>query len=200
MTVSALPFELQVRPVRRTDLGAFAAHIVRHLAESGRDGQAHFAPLSRVERDDVMRESERRWNTPLSHPGWGRVWVLASVDPAEPSPLYALRIVGHVELRGPSLHSALHRADLSMGIEQAYRGHGFGGQLARAAVSYAFAAPQLAWLDLRVFAVNARARQLYERLGFRAVGEQVDAFRMPDGDSISDVWMTLELARGARSP
>lgn len=193
--MSEPPFEVEVRAVRRTDLAAFAAHIVRHLAESGRAGEAHFSPLAAIDRDDVVRESERRWNTPLTHPGWGRVWVLATPDPVTVSPLHPVRVFGHVELRGPAVHSALHRADLSMGIEQAYRGRGFGRQLARTALSYAAATPQLAWIDLRVFAENVRALQLYEMLGFRSVARLDDAFRMPDGASIHDVFMTLRLTR-----
>ena len=83
-------------------------------------------------------------------------------------------------------------------IEQAYRGRGLGGQLARAALSYALAVPQLTWIDLRAFAHNTRALQLYERLGFKRVAELEDAFRMVDGTTIQDVFMTLRLERPAQ--
>lgn len=191
MTAPGPSEALTLQLATRGDAPAFAAHIVRHLAESGSGGAPHFAPLSVVAYDDVAAQSDRRWALSLREPGWGRAWML--IAPARGSlPNDRARVVGHVELRGSLVHSGLHRAELSIGLERAVRGAGHGRRLMREAVAFA-AAAGLAYLDLKVFAHNAPARRLYEALGFRQVALLPDLFRMPDGARIDDVWMTLEL-------
>ena len=56
---------------RRSDAGDFASHMVRHLAESGREGTPHFASIRVAARSDIVRETERKWSTELFAPGWG---------------------------------------------------------------------------------------------------------------------------------
>ncbi|NUP05794.1 MAG: GNAT family N-acetyltransferase [Polyangiaceae bacterium] len=186
--------DLDIVSAKNSDSGDFAAHIARHLAESGAYGSSHFAPVSVVSRDEVAHESERRWSTPLTQPGWGRVWMLTRRDRPSAWPLEAgARVTGHVELRGALLHSGLHRADLSIGIEQGFRSAGFGIRLAHTALSFAYETGRIEYIDLRVFSHNEPARKLYRRLGFAEVGRVDDAFRMTDGTKIDDVMMVLRL-------
>lgn len=180
--------DLDVVAARHSDSGDFASHLVRHLAESGAGG-VHFAPVTHVSRDEVRHESERRWSTQLTEPGWGRVFLLVKRD----RPNGWDRVVGHAELRGGLLHSNLHRVDFSIGIEEPYRAGGQGARLAEAALTFAYRSVQIAYVDLRVFAKNERAKRLYERLGFVEVGRIDDAFRMADGTSIDDILMVRRL-------
>ena len=184
----------EVRPARASDAFDFAAHIARHLAESGQAGNIHFAPVTVVSRDDVVRESERRWATALTQPGWGRVWILVVDPPLDTKPWEsAPRVVGHVELRGSLVHSGLHRAEMSIGLEASYRGAGHGQRLAEVALRFARDIGRFAYLDLKVFSHNDRARRLYARLGFREVGRVDDAFRMADGTKVDDIMMVKRL-------
>jgi RimJ/RimL family protein N-acetyltransferase len=48
-------------------------------------------------------------------------------------------------------------------------------------------------MTLRVFAPNARARRLYERLGFEVEGVLRGEFRVADGTLVDDVLMAREL-------
>jgi RimJ/RimL family protein N-acetyltransferase len=61
-----------------------------------------------------------------------------------------------------------------------------------AAIGFSRDAESLRWLDLRVFAHNARARALYRSLGFEEVGTLRDRFRIGEV-SIDDVIMTLRV-------
>ena len=188
MTTTALPITV----AGASDLSDFASHVVRHLAESGSAGSTHFSPVWEVDWNDVLRETERRWITPAHHPGWGRTWLVWThrwTSPSEPRP----RVIGHLELRGGPVSSALHRAELSLGIEAPFRAKGAGRALIEGAIAWARTNESLVHLDLRVFAENAQARALYRKLGFREVATIRDAYRMRDGTSVDDVFMTLAL-------
>lgn len=103
-------------------------------------------------------------------------------------------IVGHVDLKGNHLKTGMHRCELGIGIEHAYRGQGMGRWLMQTAIDFARSAPTLKWLDLRVFADNKNARLLYTKLGFVELGVVVDRFQI-DGVSMDDALMTLDVSR-----
>ena len=126
---------------------------------------------------------EGLWQRQPGELGWQR-WFLA-LGPEG-------RAIGHVELAGASLASALHRCRLGIGVERGYRGQGLGRRLMQHAIAFAAAQPSLSWVDLRVFVHNDRARALYRSLGFQELGLVPDQFRVA-GASIDDVRMTLAL-------
>ena len=180
-----------VLPARATDAVPFATFLVRHLTESGQPGTPDFAPMREASRSDVIRENERKWATPLSAPAWGRTWLLWDREPRAIALRPAL-VVGYVELRGPFAPAAGHRAELSIGMDADYRGNGWGRRLMHTAITGAQEIPYLAYIDLRVFAGNPRARALYQKLGFVEVGYVLDAFRFPEG-AVDDVLMVLRI-------
>lgn len=188
----------QVLPARPNDVGDYASHLARHLAESGRSGSLHFGITRDVSRTD-LEASNQRWVAPTSVVGWARAWLLWDGDPrgarfgVRASVAPTGRVVGHAELRGPAVSTALHRALFSIGIERAFVGKGYGGELVRNVVDWARAQPSLEWLDLQVFASNTPAIELYKKTGFVEVGATRDAYRMDDGTRIDDVHMVLRL-------
>lgn len=175
-----------------TDLDGFARHMVEHMRESGREGSTHFAPLRALVREDVRAAALARWSKDLDEPVWGRAFLLWAGD----------SVVGHVELRGGRIVAEMHRAVLGMGINRAFTGKGLGRQLAVAAIDWAREEAGLSWIDLGVFANNARARRLYASLGFVEQGAREDAFRIDAGITVTDVQMALDLRSGepARAP
>lgn len=178
-------------PARASDAVDFATFLIRHLAESGTPGTPDFAPMREASRTDVIRENERKWATPLSAPAWGRTFLLWDREPRAIA-LKAAHVVGYVELRGAYAPAAGHRAELSIGMDAPYRGQGWGRRLMETAIAFAREVPQIAYVDLRVFAGNPRARALYQKMGFVEVGYIPDAFRFPEG-SVDDIPMVLRL-------
>jgi ribosomal protein S18 acetylase RimI-like enzyme len=89
----------------------------------------------------------------------------------------------------------MHRAMLGMGVLRRHTGQGHGRRLIEAAVAWARGNTRLAWIDLGVFATNARARALYVRTGFVEQGLRPDAFRIDAGLAVDDVLMALDLRR-----
>lgn len=180
-----------IRLLGGPDFAPLFAHICRHADESGRDGDVIFRPRSQHEVIDELAVRERHrvaWARSLAEPGWMRTWGLV----VEGAPARAgSAIVGHLDLTGGRVPAELHRATLGMGIERRARGQGHGRALLDAAIAWA-RQHGLAWLDLGVFAHNARARAVYRRAGFVEVGTVRDQFRV-DGVAIDDVTMTLAL-------
>jgi RimJ/RimL family protein N-acetyltransferase len=171
-------------PLEDAHLPLLVAHIARHSRESGQDGDPIFRPRSSDAPIDELATIERHragWALPLDEPYWLRTWGLV-VDG---------QIRGHVDLHGGRLPSEFHRAMLGMGVERPHRGRGHGPALLAAAIDWA-RRTELAWLDLGVFAHNARARRLYASVGFVEVGTTRDRYRV-DGAAIDDVAMALAL-------
>lgn len=173
---------VSIRLLRTSDLRAAGHHIERHAAESGRQGDIVFAPFSEFDRDAYETTRYESWRRAVDLPGWERCWGAIDGD----------RIVGHVDLTGGHLYSALHRARLGVGVERAQRGKGLGSALLAVALRWAKSEPDLAWIDLSVFEHNVKARRLYEKLGFRETGRTPDAYRV-NKLAIDDVHMTLRV-------
>jgi RimJ/RimL family protein N-acetyltransferase len=164
------------------NLGPFHAHFRRHRAESGR-GDAHFMPFAPDDEDGPKGLAVEGLARSLRELRWQR-WFLATTDQGD--------VVGHVNLKSDGVRVGLHRCELGIGIERAYRRQGLGRRLMQTAIEFARDAETLSWVDLRVFAHNAAGRALYRSLGFVEIGTLVDRFRI-EGQRIDDVLMTLRL-------
>lgn len=167
---------LTVRQLQVRDLDAYLANFDEVDAGSGVDGAPHFHPYGRLDTVDVedrRRREVMRWTTPLTDVAWRRAWGLFDGD----------EMVGHLYLAGGSLRSGLHRVDLGMGVLAAHRGCGGGSLLLEAAIGWARAETAIDWIDLGVFAENARAQRLYVRHGFVEIGRTPDRYRV-DGASL----------------
>lgn len=75
------------------------------------------------------------------------------------------QVVGWCDITRHGLTGFQHAGKLGMGVHQSYRGQGIGERLARAALQRARAIG-LERVELDVFASNAPAIGLYEKLGF----------------------------------
>lgn len=177
--------QLPIRFAKMTDAEAYADHIVRHAAESGRDGVPYFALSRTVDRAQVLTGVRERWERPYTEPLWGRTFLL--IEPEKN------RVVGHLELRGGRVTAEFHRATIGMGIERSHTNQGHGSRLIRTAADWARQTLSLSWLDLGVFENNEPARKLYRRMGFVECGTRVDAFRVDDDLCVTDISMSLKL-------
>ena len=175
-SVVIVPFTLELND-------ALQQHLQRHRAESGR-GDIHFMPFAPDEEEGPRFITLEKAFLPLDQPGWQRWFCAREKNSGE--------IIGHVDLKGDGLRTGLHRCELGIGIERAWRGKGLGERLMQAAIDFAKAQPGLCWLDLKHFAHNRKAAALYQRLGFQQLGVMPDRFRVA-GQSIDDVLMTLPL-------
>ena len=149
---------LEIRELDEANVNLFDEHFARHRAESGR-GEWHFMPFAPGDASGPGALNIRRLTMPIDAPGWQRWFVAFAEDRS--------RIVGHVDLKGDTIATGLHRCELGIGIERSHRGRGLGRRLMERAIEFARAADTLCWLDLKVFAHNTPARALYQALGFQ---------------------------------
>lgn len=173
---------IPITPVSPADAVLLGAHLKRHRAESGR-GDYHFMPFAPDDPEGPQFVNFDALAIPVDQPGWQRWWVArAGAD-----------IVGHIDVKGGGIRSVLHRCELGIGIERAYRNQGLGRALMQTAINFCRHAQSIDWLDLRVFAHNQNARHLYQSLGFEERGQFEDWIRIGP-TSIDDVLMTLSVA------
>ncbi len=183
-----------LRIARSSDAPAYASHLARHLAASGKEGELHYAPVEGISRSELLDRAEKRWATPLSELGWGRSFLLFAEE-AAPPPAPAEQVVGHVDVRGSELKASAHRASYSIGLDREQRGKGLGEALTVLALDWLRIETAIEYVDLGVFTHNPAARALYRKLGFRETGLTEDAFRLSDGTRIDDVSMSLRIQR-----
>ncbi len=183
----------QIRLARPSDVFAYATHVAKHLAASGRAGEIHYAPVESVKRDEIVANTDRRWRTSLDEPGWGRAWIVVEARAELPGP--AEHVVGHLDLRNDGLPSRWHRATLAIGLDPEVRGKRIGESLSVAALDWLRESTKVEIVDLGVFSHNHAARALYTKLGFREIGFVRDAFRLSDGARIDDIQMARVIQR-----
>lgn len=117
--------------------------------------------------------------------------------PAQPAPdendhRFAIetggRCIGHVGLRTNDDECGGH---YRVGIENPeYWGRGYGTEVTRLVLRYAFGTLDLHRVSLKVAAYNLRARRCYEKCGFRVEGVLRESFQV-DGEWQDDILMAI---------
>ena len=85
-----------------------------------------------------------------------------------------------------------HRSAVAIGVRSAYWNLGIGTAMFQTMIDAA-RARGLSLLELEFIEGNARARALYEKMGFRIVAVKPDAFRLGDGKLYNEYMMQLRL-------
>lgn len=178
--------KFQVRPLQLEDLPSFLAYLEDHLSDNGQGNTPLFQPLSKrdAKLSDTMQQSfAAGLSRPIDQLGWRRVWVARTKQGT---------IVGHIDLRAHREKHTLHRALLGMGVDRDHRRLGIGRLLMNTAFTWAKKEAKLALIDLQVLSTNQAAIRLYQKSGFRLIGEIQDMFRI-DGHSYSYTYMDKAL-------
>jgi len=108
---------------------------------------------------------------------------------------FAVTASGDDEFRGEivlnDIDPAVRCANLRLAMRPAYRGRGYGTEGIQLVLGMAFDGLGLHRVELDVLSINARAKSLYENLGFVVEGRRRDAYR--DGDGYCDAIMMAML-------
>lgn len=104
-------------------------------------------------------------------------------------------IVGNCEIRFNAGKKVRHRATLAIAILKPYWGLGIGSAMFEALMSAAAAHPDTEIVELEFIEGNDRARALYEKFGFKIVGERPNAFKLKNGKRVKEFFMQRELER-----
>ena len=101
-------------------------------------------------------------------------------------------IAGNCQLSFHNRSRIRHRAEIAIALRQKYWGLGIGTAMFREMIALA-QARGVTQLELGFVEGNARARGLYEKMGFRIVFYHPNAFRLKDGTLLGEYWMIREL-------
>ena len=91
------------------------------------------------------------------------------------------RIAGNCHLSFMGKKKIRHRCDVAIALRKAFWGLGIGTAMFEAMIGIAEKREGVTVMELEFIEGNARARGLYEKMGFRITGMHPDAIRQEDG-------------------
>ena len=105
------------------------------------------------------------------------------------------RVVGNCAIRFLSGIKTRHRASVAIALLSEYWNQGIGTHMFREMIRLAESREGILQMELKFVEGNARARHLYEKMGFRITGVRPNAIRLKDGTLLSEYMMVKELGQ-----
>ena len=105
------------------------------------------------------------------------------------------KVAGNCDLSCRKGIKTRHRAEIGIALLREYWGQGIGTRLMEELLRIASLNEHLLQVELDYVEGNARARALYEKMGFRIVGVRPNALRLKDGTLLNNYTMIKELRR-----
>lgn len=104
-------------------------------------------------------------------------------------------VAGNCQITWSKRLKTRHRASVAIALLREYWGQGIGTRLFEELIRIAEENEHILQLELDFVEGNARARALYEKMGFRIVGVRPDAIRLRDGRLLNEYSMVKKLER-----
>lgn len=102
-------------------------------------------------------------------------------------------IVGSCDINIRGGMKTSHRATVAISVLKEYWNLGIGSAMFAELVAVAQARPEIEIIELEFIEGNDRARALYEKYGFKIVGERPNAFKLKDGRLLKEYFMQKEM-------
>ncbi len=180
--------KISIAELNTSLVDAYVEHLCRHMKNSGIKNNIIYTPYEIGFEHNAIKikeNIEKGLEASLSSPNWQRIFVILSEEGL---------IVGHLNLKGDHLPTTLHRCLLGMGLNEEYRGLGYGTLLLQYAINWVTHHTTLAWIDLFTLTHNLAGIALYKKFGFKITGTVFDRFRIAE-QKIHDHTMSLEINR-----
>ena len=107
------------------------------------------------------------------------------------------KVVGTAQIRWSTNLKLKHRASVGIALVKDYWNQGIGTVMMQEMIRIAEANPDILQVELDFIEGNARARALYEKMGFRITGIRPNAIRLKDGTLLNEYSMIR--TRGERT-
>ena len=148
-------------------------------------GETDFLARYPEEWDGMTIESEERWvNNIRSSPN--TIAVACYIDG---------KIAGNCEISFRGGMKTSHRATVAIAILKEFWNLGIGSVMFAELIAVAEARPEIEIVELEFVEGNDRAKALYEKYGFKIVGERPNAFKLKDGRLLKEYFMQKELKK-----
>ncbi len=103
------------------------------------------------------------------------------------------RVVGNCEISFFRGMKTRHRASIGIALISEFWNQGIGTKMFEEMIRLAEAREEVTQLELEFVEGNARARHLYEKMGFRIAGVHPNAIRLKDGTLLNNYLMVKEV-------
>ena len=148
-------------------------------------GETDFLARYPEEWDGMTIESEERWVNNIRS-STNTIAVACYVDG---------KIAGNCEISFRGGMKTSHRAIVAIAILKEYWNLGIGSAMFTELIAAAEARPEIEIVELEFVEGNDRARALYEKYGFKIVGERPNAFKLKDGRLLKEYFMQKDLKK-----
>ena len=156
-----------------------AADLIEYLRQMG--DETKYLLREPDEFDMTVKEEQEFIKKRLDKPN--KLHILAEIDG---------RIVGALGYDGGDFKRSRHKGELGVSVLKAYWGMGIGTALMEVLIEWAKESDIIRKLNLKVRADNARARELYERFGFKQEGYLTREFII-DGEFYDGICMGMHI-------
>ena len=148
-------------------------------------GETDFLARYPEEWDNVSVESEEKWVKNLRE-SQSTLAITCYIDD---------EIAGNCEINFRGGVKTSHRATVAIAILKKYWNLGIGSSMFAELIAAAEARPEIEIVELEFVEGNDRARALYEKYGFKIVGERPNAFKLKDGRLLKEYFMQKDLKK-----
>ena len=105
------------------------------------------------------------------------------------------RVAGNCHIAWSTGIKTRHRAQVAIALLRDYWGQGIGTRMFRELIRIAEENENILQMELDFVEGNARARALYEKMGFRITGVKPNAIRLKDGTLLNEYSMIRKIRR-----
>lgn len=105
------------------------------------------------------------------------------------------KVVGNCEISFFKGMKTKHRASIGIALISEFWNQGIGTKMFEEMIRFAENREDVLQIELEFVEGNARARHLYEKMGFRITGVRPNAIRLKDGTLLSEYTMIREIKR-----
>ncbi|MDY2851218.1 MAG: GNAT family N-acetyltransferase [Candidatus Borkfalkiaceae bacterium] len=105
------------------------------------------------------------------------------------------KIAGNCEINFRGGLKTSHKATVAIAILKEYWNLGIGSAMFAELISVAETRPEIQIIELEFIEGNDRAKALYEKYGFKIVGERPNAFKIKDGSLLKEYFMQKEIIK-----
>ena len=148
-------------------------------------GETDFLARYPEEWDGMTVESEERWVNNIRN-SQNTLAIACYIND---------EIAGNCEISFRGGIKTSHRATVAIAILKEYWNIGIGSAMFAELISAAESRPETEIVELEFVEGNDRAKALYEKYGFKIVGERPNAFKLKDGRLLKEYFMQKELKK-----
>ena len=105
------------------------------------------------------------------------------------------KVAGNCQIVWKTGMKTRHRAAVAIALLKEYWNQGIGTRMFQEMIRIAEDHPNILQMELEFVEGNARARALYEKMGFRITGVRPNAIRLKDGTLLNEYSMIREIRR-----